>query len=77
MRGTSVGKAVFYINGTSVLVEVERYYGGNDVLPKINTDGQGKPLYMFLIDGRTNYKLFSTAQTAKNAAERIARKELV
>ena len=76
IRGIECGKTVFYIDDVAYQVTIEKYYMGNDYLNRINTDNQGEPSYMFILEGRTNYRLYSTAQGAKNAAKRVARKEL-
>ena len=54
---------------------LETYWMG-DHRVGINTQGVGPIRYMFVISGRTNYRLYTSAQGARNAAIRVIDKEM-
>ena len=77
IMGIEVGKTTVIHGDELFTVTIEKFYTGNDVLRRVNTDGQGKPAYIFVIDKLgTNCMLHTSALKALNAAKREINKEL-
>jgi hypothetical protein len=54
---------------------LETYWMGDNRVG-INTQGVGPIRYMFVISGRTNYRLYTSAQGARSAAIRVIDREM-
>ncbi len=72
MKGNEIATVeVVRVNGTIANVTIELFYMGGQINGStigINTDGVGKDMYMFVVNGSTNYKLYPTMRKAINAA---------
>ena len=62
---TMMGNQVYNRNG----IVIEQFNMGRKGVIKINTQGIGKRMYMYIVDGKTTYHLYSTRHKAIKAAQ--------
>ena len=58
---------IVHTNGSICKLVIEKFNMGDENIG-INTQGIGAEMFMFIIDNRTNYRLFPTMRKAINAA---------
>lgn len=72
MKGNEIAtQQVVRTNGTIATVTIEQFNMGGEINGStigINTQGIGTAMYMFIVNGSTNYKLYPTMRKAINAA---------
>ena len=55
-------------SGSKISIVIEQYYTGIEGVIGINTQDIGKSIFMWIVDGRTNHRLYASTTAAIKAA---------